>query len=108
MTEGKPDAAPGEEYVTRTDFFGGKHYYKRDVDGLYTPPAYCYDVLNSKYASVVQDGLPTACLDTDTSKDGTKKFFEHIENTPETAPRYCQKIEDRFGNATTINYLLTN
>ena len=40
MEEAGVDISSGDEIVPRTDFFGGKHDYKRDADGLYTPPAY--------------------------------------------------------------------
>ncbi len=33
----------------RTDFFGGKHKYHRDADGLYSPPAYLFDETQSSY-----------------------------------------------------------
>jgi hypothetical protein len=41
--------ADGTEYSPRSDFFGGKHSYTRDADGLYTPPPYLFDELDSKY-----------------------------------------------------------
>ena len=34
-------------FADRTDFFGGKHKYHRDADGLYSPPAYLYDEMSS-------------------------------------------------------------
>ena len=33
----------GNNKADRTDFFGGKHSYTRDADGLYTPPPYTHD-----------------------------------------------------------------
>jgi len=31
----------------RTDFFGAKHKYHRDCDGLYSPPPYLFDETSS-------------------------------------------------------------
>src|SRR5579862_3858766 len=40
----------------RSDFFGGKHKYHRDADGLYSPPAYLFDELSSDYNAFLVDG----------------------------------------------------
>ena len=34
-------------FADRTDFFGARHKYHRDADGLYSPPAYLYDEMSS-------------------------------------------------------------
>jgi hypothetical protein len=34
-------------FANRIDFFGGRHKYHRDADGLYSPPAYLYDEMSS-------------------------------------------------------------
>ncbi|MBC7808953.1 MAG: hypothetical protein H7145_22700, partial [Akkermansiaceae bacterium] len=47
-----------KELVPRTDFFGGKHKYTRDADGLYTPPGYLYDETDSRYDDEMVSGLP--------------------------------------------------
>ena len=45
-----------QEFAARTDFFGGKHKYKRDADGLYSPPPYLFDETNSKYGDFLANG----------------------------------------------------
>ena len=80
--------------VDRTDFFGAKHAYHRDADGLYTPPPYLHDVTVSDYDPAAN---PTA--DTDTGADGTVKHY--VKNGNE---RDCDYIQDRHGNQTTLAY----
>ena len=41
----------------RTDFFGGKHKYHRDADGLYSPPAYLFDETQSRLTAFGQPAL---------------------------------------------------
>lgn len=89
----------GEEETTRTDFFGGKHVYQRDADGLYTPPAYLYDELSSDYDIAQVDGPVAVLDDTEKEMDGTiKHFFK------DGSERICDYIEDRHGNRTTLAY----
>ena len=49
--------------VPRTDFFGGKHTYHRDADGLYSPPPYLYDTMSSSYLNYLGDGPPPVVED---------------------------------------------
>lgn len=69
------DNSVEKELVPRTDFFGGKHKYTRDADGLYTPPAYMYDELDSRYDEEMVSGLPRSEEDTQVGMDGTVKHF---------------------------------
>jgi len=91
---GQPTSPADTNMVPRTDFFGHKHTYHRDADGLYTPPAYLYDVTASDYDPA---NSPTA--DTDTGMDGTVKHY--VKNGGE---RDCDSIQDRHGNKTTLAY----
>src|SRR5206468_448087 len=88
--------------ITRTDFFGGKHTYHRDADGLYTPPAYLYDELSSDYDTFLLNGPPKVLADTEKGMDGTVKHFFINGNE-----RACDYIEDRHGNRTVLAYTLT-
>ena len=40
----------------RTDFFGAKHKYHRDCDGLYSPPPYLFDETSSDYQAFLVNG----------------------------------------------------
>src|SRR5581483_10648595 len=81
------------------DFFGGKHHYHRDADGLYSPPPYLYDELSSDYDVFLVNGPPTILDDTEKGMDGTVKHF--FQNGSE---RDCDTITDRHGNVTTLTY----
>jgi len=90
---------PKESRVVRTDFFGGKHVYKRDADGLYTPPPYMHDWTESNYDEVLDVGPGDVTYDIEKGLDGTIKHFTAIEDT-----RFCDYIEDRHGNRTSLDY----
>ncbi|MCA1596469.1 MAG: DUF6531 domain-containing protein, partial [Chloroflexi bacterium] len=89
----------GSNLADRTDFFGGKHKYHRDADGLYTPPVYLFDQMNSDYQAQLLNGPQSVLADTQTGEDGTTKHF--IANGNE---RDCDWIQDRYGNRTTLTY----
>src|SRR5207245_6141911 len=89
----------GANSVPRTDFFGGKHAYHRDADGLYSPPVYLYDELASDYDNFLVNGPPSVLSDTDKGMDGTIKHFFANGNE-----RDCDYIEDRHGNRTLLTY----
>ena len=93
-------AEPGGDYTQKTDFFGGKHVFKRDADGLYTPPPYLHSVLSSDYGVVLQNGPTTVNSDTEEGTDGTVKHYKlnGIE-------RVCDRITDRYGNSTVLTYV---
>ena len=93
--------------VPRTDFFGGKHTYHRDADGLYSPPPYMHDELNSDYGKFLVNGPPQIFDDTERSADGTIKHFMNIVTKPDGSSaneRACDYIQDRHGNTTTLTY----
>src|SRR5437016_13811529 len=46
----------GNNKVSREDFFGGRHVYNRDADGLYSPPPYLYDDVYSDYNYFLVNG----------------------------------------------------
>jgi RHS repeat-associated protein len=97
----------GDEVVPRTDFFGGKHKYKRDADGLYSPPAYLFDELDSKYAEFLVNGPTEVLEDKQVGMDGTVKYFVRGGTDPDGSPsstRVCDYMEDRHGNRTTFTY----
>ena len=85
-------------FVRRTDFFGHPHRYHRDVDGLYTPPPYLYDELDSHYNQFL-NGQGTVQDDTQIGEDGTIKHF-----VAKGDDRVCDSIQDRYGNTTTLEY----
>ncbi len=93
----------GNNNADQTDFFGGKHVYKRDADGLYTPPAYKHDLMESDYKSVLTLGPSDINSDLQTGQDGTKKHYILMGTV-----RYCDYIEDRFGNRTNLVYDANN
>jgi len=102
---GEIDAATGDEIVPRTDFFGGKHKYIRDADGLYTPPPYLFDEMDSRYNTALINGLPPSLEDIDKGMDGTIKHFVLIGTKADgTNVRACDTITDRHGNTTTLTY----
>ena len=101
------DPDTGDEVVTRTDFFGGKHKYARDADGLYSPPAYLFDETDSKYADFLANGPTEVLEDTQRGMDGTVKHFVSEGTDPDGSPsasRVCDYIEDRHGNRTNLTY----
>ena len=88
-------------YMDRTDFFGGKHKYHRDADGLYSPPAYLFDETDSDYDKFLVNGPVKSLADTEHGMDGTVKHFVTFQNSLE---RVCDYIEDRYGNRTNLVY----
>jgi RHS repeat-associated protein len=113
--DGNPDAPDLDaDRVPRTDFFGGKHYYTRDADGLYTPPGYMFDELDSTYDQFLASGPPTPLEDTQKGMDGTVKHFVANGTLPTSLggginhnERVCDSITDRHGNQTELIYGLT-
>lgn len=102
------DSSPDD--VPRTDFFGHKHTYHRDADGLYSPPAYLFDEMNSDYDTQLVDGPTKVEDDTDVGMDGTIKHYINIVTLPdgtEGNDRACDSITDRYGNQTTLAYGLS-
>ena len=96
--------------VPRTDFFGHKHTYHRDADGLYSPPAYLYDEMNSDYNKSLVDGPPQVMDDTEKGMDGTvKHYISVVTNVDGTVgnERACDYIQDRHGNTTNLTYGLS-
>ena len=92
--------------VPRTDFFGGKHSYHRDADGLYSPPPYLHDDMRSNYNDTMEKGLQVLD-DTDTGKDGTIKHYTNVLFKADGTPgneRACDYIQDRYGNRTNLEY----
>ena len=104
------DPETDNEIVPRTDFFGGKHKYQRDADGLYSPPAYLFDTMDSNYDKSLVDGPPEVLEDKQTGMDDTIKHFVpegvDADGSP-SATRVCDYIEDRHGNRTVLTYGLT-
>ncbi|WP_319586275.1 RHS repeat-associated core domain-containing protein [uncultured Desulfobulbus sp.] len=92
----------GNNIVNNTDFFGAKHKYTRDADGLYTPPLYSHSVMSSEYSATLDDYGPIATSDKLVGLDGTVKHY-----IKDGADRVCDYIEDRHGNRTTLEYGLT-
>src|SRR5205823_14757963 len=86
-------------YSNRTDFFGHKHKYHRDADGLYSPPPYLFDELSSAYNDFLVNGPITPLSDDQKSMDGTTKHFSAIGNA-----RVCTSITDRYNNVTSLTY----
>ncbi len=95
------------DVVPRVDFFGGRHKYARDADGLYTPPAYLYDETDSRYDASLADGVQRSLEDSERGMDGTVKHFVP-EGTDAggraSKTRVCDYIEDRYGNRTVLTY----
>lgn len=92
-------AAVGPNKVERTDSFGGKHHYTRDADGLYSPPPYMFDELDSNYNVFLVEGPPDVAADTQKGMDGTVKHFTRVGDE-----RVCDWISDRHGNTTSLAY----
>ena len=91
----------------RTDFFGHKHEYHRDADGLYTSPSYCYDTMSSEYTQALANGTTQVLDDTQKGEDGTVKHFTNVLTNADGTignERACDFIEDRHGNTTTLAY----
>ncbi len=87
------------DQVPRTDFFGAKHSYHRDADGLYSPPPYLFDDMSSSYDKFLVTGPTKVLDDTEKGMDGTVKHY--FKNGNE---RDCDYIQDRHGNKTTLTY----
>lgn len=104
--------AEGTEYSPRTDFFGGKHSYTRDADGLYTPPPYLFDELDSRYHAFLVGDFAGVDEDKQVGMDGTIKHFVseglyaagHAKAGFPVPSRVCDYIEDRHGNRTSLTY----
>jgi len=94
------DTDPALNYTDRSDFFGAKHKYHRDADGLYSPPPYLFDETQSGYDAFLVNGPITVQTDTQTAMDGTIKHFSAIGTA-----RFCDYIQDRHGNQTTLAYI---
>ena len=93
--------------VPRTDFFGAKHSYHRDADGLYSPPPYLYDETSSDYGKFLVNGPPQVMDDTEKGMDGTiKHYVSVVTNADGTLgnERACDYIQDRHGNTTNLTY----
>jgi RHS repeat-associated protein len=82
-------------YSDRQDFFGARHAYHRDADGLYTPPPYLYDEHDSTYMQSLANGPLSPADDDDIGPDGTVKHY--LADSQNTA-RWCDYIEDRYAN----------
>ena len=87
-------------YADRTDFFGAKHKYHRDADGLYSPPPYLFDETSSTYQQFLVNGPVAPLDDTQIGMDGTVKHFVKIADNW----RACDYIQDRYGSKTTLAY----
>jgi len=93
--------------VPRTDFFGHKHSYHRDADGLYSPPPYLYDETSSDYGKFLVNGPPQVMDDTEKGMDGTIKHYKNVVTNADGTSgneRACDYIQDRHGNTTNLTY----
>ncbi len=93
--------------VPRTDFFGAKHTYHRDADGLYSPPAYLYDEMSSDYNASLVNGPTKVEADTEKGMDGTIKHYVNVVTLADGSSgneRACDYIQDRYGNKTVLTY----
>jgi RHS repeat-associated protein len=97
--KGNDNQTLGLDKATRTDFFGGKHAYKRDADGLYSPPPYLFDELSSEYGDFLENGPQAVLADEEHGMDGTVKHFVTVGTE-----RRCDYIQDRHGNQTLLEY----
>lgn len=87
-------------FTNRKDFFGHPMHYHRDADGLYSPPPFLYDELDSNYNAFLANGPVSVMDDTQVTEDGSKKHF--VSNgSPE---RVCDWMDDKFGNRTHLTY----
>ena len=96
----------GNNQVPRTDFFGGKHDYHRDADGLYSPPAYMFDELSSEYDDYLVNGAKVLS-DDQYDLGGTVKHFEPGGTNSDSSPsseRVIDTMTDRHGNVTQFTY----
>lgn len=84
----------------RTDFFGARHKYHRDADGLYSPPPYLFDETQSSYQQFLVNGPVAPLDDTQIGMDGTVKHFVKVADNW----RACDYIQDRYGSRTTLAY----
>ena len=80
--------------MDRTDFFGGKHKYHRDADGLYSPPPYLYDETDADYDKFLVSGPIKPLADIEHGMDGTIKHFVTYAGSRE---RVCDYIQGRYG-----------
>ena len=87
--------------MDRTDFFGGKHKYHRDADGLYSPPPYLYDETDADYDKFLVSGPIKPLADIEHGMDGTIKHFVTFAGSRE---RVCDYLQDRYGNTTNLVY----
>ena len=87
-------------FADRTDFFGAKHKYHRDCDGLYSPPLYLFDETSSDYQNFLVNGPVVPLDDTEIGMDGTTKHFVSVGNNV----RACDYIQDRYGSRTNLVY----
>ena len=78
--------------VDKTDFFGGKHKFSRDADGLYTPPSYLHSTLNSDYNETLTNGPVSVNNDIEEGTDGTIKHYITYGNANY---RVCDYIQDK-------------
>jgi RHS repeat-associated protein len=92
--------APGSNDVSRTDFFGGRHSYHRDADGLYTPPAYLYDSMTSVYGADGEQAKET----TQTGQDGSVKHYVNDPSDPTGCRQVIDYMADRHDNRVTFAY----
>jgi RHS repeat-associated protein len=85
------------DVVYRRDFFGGRHAYDRDADGLLSCPPYLHDALAADYGA--GSGGEQVLGYTQEGQDGSKKHF--FQNGSEWS---CDWLEDRHGNRTNLGY----
>jgi RHS repeat-associated protein len=105
--EENPDTGYSDDslnYMDRTDFFGGRHKYHRDADGLYSPPPYLFDETDPSYNTFLVNGPVKVLDDTEHGMDGTVKHFVTNQSSLE---RVCDYIDDRYGNRTNLAYTQT-
>lgn len=94
-----PGEAGADDLTVRTDFFGGKHKYHRDADGLYTPDLYMHNWTESTYDDVLEQGPQPVVDDIEIDLDETTKHYTKIGTS-----RVCDYIKDRHGNYTELIY----
>ena len=96
------EASPCERgtHAVRTDFFGGKHEYEREADGIYKPPPYKHSVAATEGSFYhAESARETITADQETDLNGTTKYFETVDGE-----RVCRYIQDRAGNRTEFTY----
>ena len=104
---GNTNVPAGVNNVERTDFFGAKHTYHRDADGLYSPPNYMFDETSSDYQNVLANGPTKVMADTEKGLDGTIKHYASVVTLADGTSgneRACDYIQDRHGNTTNLAY----